>query len=522
MPIPSINLDRIPDYIEPVNRELWFETSSTASNENDFKYIFKVQWRNEPFDTNQYIENTTIYKVPPRPIVGNGFFTPHKILQSYFQFYPSPFQKGWISGFVGNIGQNAGILDNYFEYRLKYGFEYNPNLTFSQCYNYLGNLGLSFSQAPGLIAGDLITIDKTNKFINPSYDGTASVIGTQSATQIILDIPFGVASTNESGVITNLQRISATTSSRYTFNGTRQYWELDKDYTQYIMGYTASPALFLTDWDYNTPKPVIRGLTNGLHSYETISMLCNTFTASYATINVYAEDGTNLTGFSIVLSTLNRFRRLDLGVGPQNITDQFGLGLIDFTDPNISYYDVCVKSGVATQSVVMRYKLVDNCYISVQGFDNYEPTTILWLNRLGGWDYFTFTKDNKKTLSIKRDTWIRTLDVDYTYGKIYTQAERGVSNLMTEAETTYEVKSNWITDIESKWLESLFTSTEAYVIINGTYSGGNTNVYQDFTGRIAPINIQNTSYEVQNTMRKKMYNITLQYKMAYTTNLQNE
>jgi len=28
--------------------------------------------------------------------------------------------------------------------------------------------------------------------------------------------------------------------------------------------------------------------------------------------------------------------------------------------------------------------------------------------------------------------------------------------------------------------------------------------------------------EVQNTMRKKMYNITLQYKMAYTTNLQNE
>lgn len=530
MPIPTIQLDRIPEYIEPVNRELWFETSSTASNSQDFKYIYQVQFRNEPFESNQFITLPTLYKTPPRPSDGHGFFTPHQILKSYFQFYPSPFQKGWASGFVGTIGQNAGILDNYFQYRLKYGFEYNPQLTFARTYNYLGNLGLSFSTAPGLIPGDLIIIDKDNKFVNPNYDGTASVIGTQSATQIVLDIPFGVATNNESGNIINLQRVTATTSIVHTFNGTRQYQDLNVDYTKYIMGYTNSQAYFLTDWidpisGTQSPingKKVYVGPTPGSHTYETLSLLNNSFTQSTYSIEFYDLEENYLTGVSVNLSSANRFRRLDIGIGPQNIEDQFGTGVIDFSQGNVSYYIVRVVRGVTRLSVEKRYNVKQFCYEPVQGFYNYEPTTIVFLNRLGGWDYYTFIKDNKKTTTIERTSWNKVLPIDYTYGTIYTQPQRGQTNLTTYAESVYEVKSDWLTDTESIFLESLVTSPEVYVIINGTYSGGNPNNYTQFTGRVQPITILNTSYETQTTLRQRMYNMTLQYKWALPINLQNQ
>lgn len=527
MSVPSISLIRTPSYIEPFNKEMWFETTSTASNSTDFKYIYQLDIKNEPFDTNPFRTLSTIYKVPPRPSVNSGFFTPHKMISSFLEYYPVPFQKGWNTGVVGSPpGQNPGVLDNYFEYRIKYGFEYNPNLTFSSTFNYLGNLGLSFSTNSGLTGGDLIIIEKNNPFINPQYDGTASVLGVAPGLgfNAILDIPYGVSASNEGGKIVNLQRLTATSGSHYAFNGTRQYWELDKDYTKYIIGYTPStPSEFLTTWPYQYPKRVYRGYTEGHHPYETISMINNTFTASFAIVNVYDSSDNYIIGFSTPIGSTNRFRRLDFGIGPQNLSNFLGFGFFDWTDPTYDYYTLQIFRGTATQSVQMKYKLYNNCFSSpIEGFTNYEPTTLMFLNRLGGWDYFTFIKDKKKTLEIGRQDWFKILDPVYTYGKIYTQPERGKTNLATTVEETYEIKSDWITDIESEWLSELLTSTEVYEVLSGTYSSGNLNDFASFTGRTQPINIVNTSYEVQTTLRQKMYNLTIQYKWAQPLNLQNQ
>lgn len=529
MPIPNIILERTPDYIEPVNTPLWFETSSTASNVQDFKYLFKVDYKNEGFDVNSFIQLPTLYKVPPRPSDGHGFFTPNQVLKGYFQYHVSPFQKGWNSGFVGAIGSNPGLDNGYFQYRLRYGFEYNPQLQFSQTYNYLGQLALSFSVAPGFQAGDLIIIDKDNKFVNSYYDGTASVIGTQSATQIITDVPFGVAVNNETGNIINLQRISATTSTFHTFNGTRQYHELDKDYSTYIMGYTPSVlGEFLTDYPFGgtaggwgQPKTIYIGCTSGGHSYETLSMINNSFTSSICAINIYDSSDNSITGASFVILSTNKYRRLEVGIGPQNIEDLFGTGFYDFTTDQAAYYTVQILRGVTPLSPLLRYDLRRQCYQETEGFiDNEEPQTIIFLNRKGGWDYFTFIKDKVKTSQIQRDEWYRTLPIDYQYGLIYRDAERGRSNLNTFVEETYTIQSDWIRDYESAWLESLFTSPEVYLIVNGKYVGGTQ--YTDFTGRYIPITILDTAYETRTYMRNQMFNVKLSYKFAIPTNLQNQ
>jgi hypothetical protein len=75
-----------------------------------------------------------------------------------------------------------------------------PNFTDTIFQN--GSVGLTFSSPHGLAVGDLITIDKTNKTINPQYDGEHSVTEVINPYQIKTDIDWGSDSNLESGSIT--------------------------------------------------------------------------------------------------------------------------------------------------------------------------------------------------------------------------------------------------------------------------------------------------------------------------------
>ena len=65
-----------------------------------------------------------------------------------------------------------------------------------------GSVGLTFSTPHGLVVGDLITIDKTDKTINPQYDGEHYVTEVVNSYQIKTDIDWGSDSTLEGGSIT--------------------------------------------------------------------------------------------------------------------------------------------------------------------------------------------------------------------------------------------------------------------------------------------------------------------------------
>ena len=64
-----------------------------------------------------------------------------------------------------------------------------------------GNVGLTFSTPHGLFVGDLITINKTIKSINPQYDGDHYVTSVVNDYQIVTDIEWGSNSILESGSI---------------------------------------------------------------------------------------------------------------------------------------------------------------------------------------------------------------------------------------------------------------------------------------------------------------------------------
>lgn len=501
----TVSIINEPQEWAPVNKELWYKVDSGSSSISDFKYLFRIQKKNEPFATTAYSTLST-YKIPPTPD-GYALFSPHQLLKSFFTYDVNPFQSGWNSNFLG--ANTTGVPGGLVQYTINYGYEYNPNQTYYDVFYFNStNVGLTFSTPHGLTAGDIITVNKTNKQINIVYDGTASVVSVPNPVFAVIDKSWsGVNTPNgtDGGTITSIYRINATASTRYAFNGTRQYREREKNFNQYVLGLTNNNK-FLRNYP-SEYKPINYGPLNHTHEYETVSLIVATPSTMSASVRfkIYNSAGVEQTNYSYNLASGNTYRRLDIGVGTQNLANSFG---INWSNPNYSYYTMTYLQGGITASETLKYKLRSEC----SPYNANEWVRVLWLNRQGGFDYFTFTRDVKKSVSITRNEYQKILDWDYSVG------DRGRTIFATKAEEVYTIQSNWITDNEAKWLEELMTSPEVYIIGNDD----ETYYSQPSTAYKLPIIITQNSYEVKTTMRDKMFNFVLTYKMAYNLNLQND
>lgn len=501
----TVSIITQPDEWSPVNKELWYKVDSGSSSVSDFKYLFRIQKKNEPFATTNYSVLST-YKVPPTP-QGYALFSPHQLLKSFFDYNVNPFQSGWATNIVG--GANSGIPDGLVEYTINYGYEYNPSQDYYDVFYFdATNVGLTFSSPHGLTAGDIVTVNKTNKQVNPVYDGTASVVSVPNPNFAVINKSWsGINTPNgtDGGIITNIFRLNATASTRYAFNGTRQYRERTKNFNQYVLGLTNNNK-FLRDYP-SEYKPINYGPINETHEYETVSLILATASGLTASVRfaMFNSAGVEQVTYSYNLPAGNVYRRLDVGVGTQNLSNSFG---INWASSNYSYYTMTYLQNGVTASEILKYKLRSEC----SPYNANEWVRVLWLNRQGGFDYFTFTRDVKKSVSITRSEYNRIMDFDYSVG------DRGRTIFATKAEETFTIQSNWITDNEAKWLEELMTSPEVYIIGNDneTYYSGSSTAYK------LPIIVTQNSYEVKTTMRNQMFNFILTYKMAYNINLQND
>jgi hypothetical protein len=438
MPI-TISLLTTPTALEPINAPLWFRTNSTSSGLTDFKYIFRPEYKIEPFASTSFTTLGT-YRIPPRPGAGDGLFSPHRTLKSFLTPKIDPY--------VSLFGSEASSL---IDYRIKYGFEYNPDQIFTDTINVSGFMGITFSAIHDYIVGDILTLNKNNKNFNPQYDGTCSVVSVPNIYSVRTNKAFSsTLLANESGVVTSNFRISGTTSELFTWNGTRQYTEREKSFIPYLMGSQSGvQGKFLTNYN-STYKPV------RLDDYETLSMILpsSPLQPYYLSVNTYRSNGSFIATYGLTYST-NTFRKLDVGVGPMNLINA-GIPFISATGTNaVDSYDVQIKNSQfgfpTTASEFRKFKIDTTC-------SNYENQRIVFLNRLGGWDYFNFTLDSKKSITISRTEYEKILDWNYTIG------DRGKTILAQKAETKMSINSNWITEKDSIWLEELLTSPEVYLM----------------------------------------------------------
>jgi hypothetical protein len=234
------------------------------------------------------------------------------------------------------------------------------SVTFSNTYFTKGNkLGLSFSQPHKLYTNDLIYIDKDNKGINSSYDGTASVVTVTNEYQIITDKDYGTEPTqSESGSI--YTGISTGLVQNFTFksNNTSKLSSVD---------YLDSDAVFLynswLDVNYYTysavnigrPNTIRNNISlkeysqNNLYGYPTDDVLSSTsyFRNSYNNLELSYSLGTKYKIFNDYIGEASNF---------ENYFDPTNVDATDFLNLGWTYSSGGLNSIVFSRSIETKAK----------------------------------------------------------------------------------------------------------------------------------------------------------------------
>jgi hypothetical protein len=159
--------------------------------------------------------------------------------------------------------------------------------------------------------------------------------------------------------------------------------------------------------------------------------------------------------------------RFDMGAGPKN------LNLPEINDGSAYkyfIYTVSVISGVSlshfwrwtTVSETWTFNIKCSC-------SKFKKWTVVWLNELGGFDFYNFDKRNDKVRTIERNQFRRHLKSYSTAnGYKYTLGDRGRTTYNTQSKDQIVLRTGFINQEYIDWLQWAFESPEVYIIDNET------------------------------------------------------
>jgi len=130
----------------------------------------------------------------------------------------------------------------------------------------------------------------------------------------------------------------------------------------------------------------------------------------------------------------------------------------------------------------------------------YETIQICFINQTGGNEFWYFNKDSKRTVTTDRQEFNKVLSPTYQIGN------RGRTVYSVVSRDVWRINTDWISEYDYSFLEQLIQSTEAYWVKNsGT--------------EMHPIVIINKDYPIKTMLRDNLFNMTLDFEMAYDKNV---
>lgn len=538
----TITLVDAPATWEPLNSvagNMWFKLTSNTQSQTDFKYLFNPLILGVTSSSIKY--DMGVYPVPEAPLdvngaSGYGLFTPEKILREKVSYDLDPA----IGVVISPLDQPQPMPNSYVPYRMRYGFSYNPGLTFANTIISGTAVGLTFASAHGLVVGDIILINKNNKLVNPSYDGLKRVSNVLGTWSVVLDYPVGLTAYVESGNIDYLERFTATSSIYYGFNGTRQY---DEEYitdnfdyfrkrfnfTSYFAQDNSGQSRFLTGYYADTLYQ--ESVNNRLvakkvytTNYETLSTILDyygaaTYSNKWKVVTYTGENVNNLSiaatySFDMPVISTYSYHMYNFPTGPKNLIN------MNVSLTNIDFYKInlyTTPGGNVVKSSFL-YQIVPNCSV-------YTNIRLAFRNSLGAFEFWNFNLDSKNTTKVSRKEYRTNLPYQYDIGK----REMGIYS--AEINETWTVNTDWISEYDYRHLKQLIKSTEVYLIDETSLYLKPGGVLYDWPGGEYeaggydllkyPILITDDTYEVKTAYRNKQFNLTINYKMANGVVTQN-
>jgi len=380
-----INIIQTPLQYEPAfQNTIPFVVQSDLATASNFRYIFETYTGDTWATVNNFQSFNSAY---PR-FDDDCIYSPHLILQSVVDYSLDPF-----------IDDFTPATSSFQFYRVDFGEQYNPNVFFSNTFPYLPTtpdelLLIIDGTASSTVfqVGDQIRIDKTDKSINPQYDGFTTIegvftttFGTQSYTFLWVDTLYGVAPTfgtfsfPETGFITDLVRLAATTSGTFsTFDGVRQYDEIDFDFEE-TYGIDIDWTLVNQNAYFDTTDDWI--ISNFLGTASISGGVLNYFDSTNSGNSIVRQNDILVVGeqYRITLETSNNnfvIGQVGDEVDASNIIfTQGDNGVYTFTftaQGNDFILDLSSAGGV-TQGVDIDYIIVEGLYVTQNRFLSVYP-----------------------------------------------------------------------------------------------------------------------------------------------------
>jgi len=189
-----------------------------------------------------------------------------------------------------------------------------------------------------------------------------------------------------------------------------------------------------------------------------------------------------------------RFLRVPVGTSDIPLTNpsQYSSGSPTTVLNNVKSYSIRLWDNSANPiSEIVTFNIDRNC-------SKYTPVRLHWMNRLGGFDAFNFDLKSEESTDVKRKQYDQQPHTFTGFGWSYDKADRGRTQYDTQLTKKLKVNTNYLTDLESIWMESLFTSPE---------------VYQELGNELIAVNIDGGSIKKQTSLNEKLmqYSFNLEY-----------
>ena len=489
-----------PNALEPVyTNTIPFVVSSTIYSNDNFRYVFELYTVDQITGVPTY--KTTINPFP-RPD-GTGLYSVHYVLKDNVGYTLTPL-----------LSTITSATTSLVHYRVKFGESWNPLLTWYDTQYAGGALSLTFSTTHGLLTGDIILLNKTDKSINPIYDGTASVVSVPNAYNIVTNLTFGNSSVAEGGLITDVLRMSMTSSVYRAFNGTRQYTERTDLFEDFYIA-TDATSNWLTGYVYNGTKGLYRS------DYQTLSYIAATAgvipnRAVYRFYNNGVIQGTYSIG---ITSSVSQYKRIDVPTGPSNFVNTPVVNtLFDtcvYNGPN-GHYEVQMATWSAYPSGSPTYMTLPFRYSFDKGLSRTNATgscssastrefpiiQLAFLNTFGAFEYLSFNLVSKVSIKVNRKKYKKVLAYNYNIG------DRGDTVYDQNITESIDMASDWMNDDEALQVRTMISSPEVYIISQYNPLTGTTNTFT------YPVIVTSDSYTQQTILNDTLFNFKVSVEKA--------
>ena len=294
------------------------------------------------------------------------------------------------------------------------------------------------------------------------------------------------------------------------FNGVLQYDDIldlvDSDYG-YDMGddyYLNSPtSSFLTTApttqyarleDYGT-LPFLNNMQNGTFLLDNIVISyiypggALTDTIDWSSVN----GGNNYQGSS---ST----RLAYFGAYPGNLQN-WSATFANAVSLGMTHYNV-----TAIGNVMDSYSQTYTINILCPNERGYDGIRLTWLNKWGGWDYYTFNMKSTKSITTNRTSYTQLGGTWNESAFKISGYKGGKKNFRVNSTEKIKLNTDFVTEEEGVWFEQLINSPEVYVL-EGFQSDP---TYSSFNNYVQPATITNSSYVRKTKANDKLMQYTIE------------